>query len=326
MMGVMAGGPSTAMSAMPEGLPGEEVRELAHALAQIAVDDPLGAAELGGALGLSAVSPPVASTAASRPTGGSSIFDMLGPDPSDDFDVDVTFTVAVVGRRGVGKTSLIRRFARGAFPEEYRKTLVSEFMEKRARVSAASSGNSEEVTFHIWDTPGGEDARSLAQGSCKRAKAYLVAFSAEDRASFEAVQGLVASVREVCGADVIVVLVQTKRDLAPCGAEPQVPDVEVESLAKQLGVRLCLSSARDGTGAQEAFEAVAAALLLQESEAVERFRNGEARGGLQWGAPDLPNGAAWAERQGAASAATLAPLGAAANEQGTEEEEELPLP
>lgn len=213
----------------------------------------------------------------------------------DDFDVDVTLTVAVAGNSRVGKTALIRRFARGTFAEEYHRTIAADFVEKTVLFPASSSGGGQEVTFHMWDLPGGGDHSSTSQSCCRRVKAGVIAFASDDRASFEAVKGWVDALRQVCGPDVILVLAQTKHDLVD-GAHTEVPSAEVTALAEQLGVHLCLTNSQEGLGVGEVFDRIGLEFLEREREAEERFRNGEARGGLQWEASGPGRGAAWTEQ------------------------------
>lgn len=51
---------------------------------------------------------------------------------------------------GVGKTSMIRRFCKGIFTDEYKKTIGVDFLEKALFVDALG----EEVRFMLWDTGG----------------------------------------------------------------------------------------------------------------------------------------------------------------------------
>ncbi len=56
--------------------------------------------------------------------------------------------VLVVGNGGVGKTSMIRRFCKGMFTDEYKKTIGVDFLEKSLYVEALG----QEVRFMLWDT------------------------------------------------------------------------------------------------------------------------------------------------------------------------------
>lgn len=64
----------------------------------------------------------------------------------EDFDREIK--VVVLGNGGVGKTSMIRRFCKGVFTDEYKKTIGVDFLEKAQFVDALQ----EEVRFMLWDT------------------------------------------------------------------------------------------------------------------------------------------------------------------------------
>ncbi len=75
-------------------------------------------------------------------------------------DVDVSLKVIVVGNGQVGKTSMITRFAKGIFTNEYKKTLAVDFLERKMVVEPAG----EEVTFLLWDTAGQEEYDAITRG------------------------------------------------------------------------------------------------------------------------------------------------------------------
>lgn len=75
----------------------------------------------------------------------------------DDFDREIK--VVVLGNGGVGKTSMIRRFCKGIYTDEYKKTIGVDFLEKAQFVDALQ----EEVRFMLWDT--GEAAGTPGTGA-----------------------------------------------------------------------------------------------------------------------------------------------------------------
>lgn len=66
----------------------------------------------------------------------------------EDFDREIK--VLLVGNGGVGKTSMIRRFCKGVWTDEYKKTIGVDFLEKPLFVDSLG----EEVRFMLWDTGG----------------------------------------------------------------------------------------------------------------------------------------------------------------------------
>ena len=65
-------------------------------------------------------------------------------------DLEIIIKVIVVGNGRVGKSSMITRFAKNSYTDEYKKTLGVDFLEKDKFIKEAG----EEVKFHIWDTAG----------------------------------------------------------------------------------------------------------------------------------------------------------------------------
>lgn len=58
----------------------------------------------------------------------------------------VSVKVLVVGNGGVGKSSLIRRFCKDTFTDQYKKTIGVDFLEKQQYVPSVG----ETVTMMVW--------------------------------------------------------------------------------------------------------------------------------------------------------------------------------
>lgn len=78
--------------------------------------------------------------------------------------------VALLGERGVGKTSLMARYVEGTFDETQLHTQGINFMEKSISLGG------QEVTFSIWDIGGGTDSESMLPLVCNDAAAVLLMF------------------------------------------------------------------------------------------------------------------------------------------------------
>lgn len=160
-------------------------------------------------------------------------------------DVDTTLKVIVVGNGQVGKTSMITRFAKGIFTNEYKKTIGVDFLEKKMYLTSLG----EEVTYLLWDTAGQEEYDAITRTYYKGAGACVLAFSTTDRASFDAIESWHQKVTDECGP-VTMVLVQNKVDMMD---DAQMEARDVEHLAKKLRLKLYRTCVKDDLNIAEVF-------------------------------------------------------------------------
>lgn len=174
-------------------------------------------------------------------------------------DVDTTLKVIVVGNGQVGKTSMITRFAKGIFTNEYKKTIGVDFLEKRMFLNTVG----EEVTFLLWDTAGQEEYDAITRTYYKGAGACILAFSTTDRDSFDAIESWYKKVTDECGK-IAMVLVQNKVDLMDDAVmEPR----EVEFIAKKLGLKLYRTCVKDDLNVSEVFQHLGSEFVRNGGEA-----------------------------------------------------------
>mmetsp|Transcript_9358 Transcript_9358/g.30786 ORF Transcript_9358/g.30786 Transcript_9358/m.30786 type:complete len:242 (-) Transcript_9358:49-774(-) len=162
----------------------------------------------------------------------------------EDFEREIK--ILVVGNGTVGKTSMIRRFARGIFTDEYKKTIGVDFLEKTQWVDALG----EDVRLMLWDTAGQDEFDSLTRSYYRGAGACVLAFSTVDRDSFEAIPRWKAKVEAECG-DIAMCLVQNKIDLLD---QATVSQQDAEAMARKLGLRFYRTCVKDNLNVTEVFE------------------------------------------------------------------------
>lgn len=167
----------------------------------------------------------------------------------------LSFKVVVIGDGNVGKTSLLRRFVRGDFVEEYRRTIGAEYMEKD--VFLRSDGGNRTAKLLLWDTAGQEMFSPLTPSYFHQSSAAIVCFSTVDRESFAHVVNWVAQVEQVCGP-ITIVLCQTKFDLSYAAA---ITNEEAGELAASLGVPFFRVSTKDDFNVTQLFEFAAQAVM-----------------------------------------------------------------
>lgn len=189
--------------------------------------------------------------------------------------------VVVIGDGNVGKTSLLRRFVRGDYTEEYRRTIGAEYMEKD--VFLRDRGNTT-AKLMLWDTAGQEMFSPLTQSYYRHASAAIVCFSTVDKESFQHVVDWKNQVEQVCGPSLTVVLCQTKFDLSHAAA---ITNEEAEQLASTLGAPFFRVSTKDDFNVTQLFEFTAQTVLeaLDEAAAAAAAAGGGGGGPGQSSSP-----------------------------------------
>ena len=90
--------------------------------------------------------------------------------------------LAVIGALSVGKTSIIDRYVKNKFNYDRANTIGVDFAK-----TCYTTASGEKLQVKIWDTCGLERARALTNQFIKRADGVIIAFSLDDRRSFESV-------------------------------------------------------------------------------------------------------------------------------------------
>ncbi|KAH7314407.1 hypothetical protein KP509_21G001900 [Ceratopteris richardii] len=180
----------------------------------------------------------------------------------EDFQREVK--VVIVGNGGVGKTSLIRQFCKSHFPEEYKKTIGVDFLEKHVYVKNLC----EDVKLMLWDTAGQEEFNSITRSYYRGARGAVICFSTTDRNSFESVENWKQKVEDQCGR-IPMVLVQNKVDLLE---QASVERYETEALAENLGLRFYRICAKQNLYVTEVFEYLAELYLRWDVQIMQTPR------------------------------------------------------
>ncbi|KAJ6444424.1 ras-like GTP-binding protein [Purpureocillium lavendulum] len=118
--------------------------------------------------------------------------------------------IVVLGAQGVGKTSLVMRYCKGAFnPSKVTSTVGASFMTKRV----IDSDSDTVVRLQIWDTAGQERFRSISRLYYRGANACILCYSITDAQSFEDMGVWLTELRRNLPSDVVLHVVGTKADI-----------------------------------------------------------------------------------------------------------------
>ncbi|TGJ82465.1 hypothetical protein E0Z10_g6311 [Xylaria hypoxylon] len=118
--------------------------------------------------------------------------------------------IVVLGSQGVGKTSLVTRYCKGAFsPAQTTSTVGASFMTKRV----VDSDTDTVVRLQIWDTAGQERFRSISRLYYRGANACILCYSITDAHSFAEMGIWLTELRRNLPPDIVLHVVGTKADI-----------------------------------------------------------------------------------------------------------------
>jgi small GTP-binding protein len=118
--------------------------------------------------------------------------------------------IVVLGAQGVGKTSLVMRYCKGAFnPAQITSTVGATFLTKRV----VDSDTDTTVRLQIWDTAGQERFRSISRLYYRGANACILCYSITDAQSFTDMGVWLTELRQNLPSDIVIHVVGTKADI-----------------------------------------------------------------------------------------------------------------
>lgn len=150
--------------------------------------------------------------------------------------------VILLGHFGVGKTSLIKRFIKGMFSEEYQTTIGVKVDKKVIEVGGKT------LTMIIWDIEGGAVQSRLPKSYFMGAHGVIYVFDLTRPSTYENIQGELAYFRDLLPKGKFQII-GNKLDLLD---ELQMHDFK----AQMAGQYDALSSAKTGEHVEEMFHAL----------------------------------------------------------------------
>jgi len=161
------------------------------------------------------------------------------------------YKLVFLGDQGVGKTCIINRFVYDSFDKNYQATIGIDFLSKTMYLEDRT------VRLQLWDTAGQERFRSLIPSYIRDSSVAVVVYDTTNRTTFSNTAKWIDDIRSERGADVVIVLVGNKTDLAD---RRQVATEEGEARARDEKVMFVETSAKAGLNVKSLFRQIAAAL------------------------------------------------------------------
>jgi len=161
---------------------------------------------------------------------------------------DTLYKVLLIGDSGVGKSSLILRFADNAFSDMYISTVGVDFKIRDFSIDG------EKILLQIWDTAGQERFRTITASFFRGAHAIVVVYDITKPDTLANVTKWLDEITRSAPPDVKRILVGNKTDLAK---DRQVTTKEGQDLAKSRKMVFFETSAKDASNVKEMFLKVA---------------------------------------------------------------------
>jgi len=175
-------------------------------------------------------------------------------------DISIKCKVVLIGKSGVGKTSIISRYITDTFKDSLMTTPGANFTTKKVDFPQYKKS----IKFEIWDTAGQERYRSLAKVFYNNAAACLLVFDITNKDSFDDIKNYwIPEIKENGQKDIILALAGNKSDNY---LKEQVSDNEGKALAKEINAIYMRTSAKLNSSIDEIFNSIGNKFLNPEME------------------------------------------------------------
>ncbi|MCP5054382.1 MAG: GTP-binding protein [bacterium] len=160
--------------------------------------------------------------------------------------------ICMLGSFAVGKTSLVRRFVHSIFSEKYHTTIGVKIDRKTL------SAGGREVNLLLWDIHGEDDFQKVKPSYLMGSSGYFLVVDGTRYNTLETVLSLQKLAQETLG-DVPFIVLFNKADIS----DQWEIDAETEASLTNSGWRVMKTSAKNGSGVEEAFLELAAKMAEQ---------------------------------------------------------------
>ncbi|XWS47279.1 hypothetical protein CRYUN_Cryun14cG0138700 [Craigia yunnanensis] len=174
------------------------------------------------------------------------------------------FKYIIIGDTGVGKSCFLLQFTDKRFQPVHDLTIGVEF---GARMITFEN---KPIKLQIWDTAGQESFRSITRSYYRGAAGALLVYDITRRETFNHLAGWLEDARQHANANMTVMLIGNKCDLAHRRA---VTTEEGEQFAKEHGLIFMEASAKTAQNVEEAFISTATKIYRKIQDGVIDISN-----------------------------------------------------
>ena len=165
-------------------------------------------------------------------------------------------SILLLGDSDSGKTSLLMRYAKNQYKENYISTVGLDSLVKNLII------NEEDVKLHIMDTSGQERFKSLSQSYYKKVDGIIFVLDVTNRESYEGVKFWLKDALSY-NKEIVYVIVGNKIDLKNIIVVNE-NDIKSEEIFKDI--KYFETSAKENTNVEKPFEEIANLILQKLNE------------------------------------------------------------
>jgi small GTP-binding protein len=167
--------------------------------------------------------------------------------------------VVLLGDSGVGKTSIINRFANNIFESKFMSTLTSAYFTKTMKFDDFGG---KEIKFELWDTAGQERYRSITKILFKDAQVIIFVYDITKEYSFNALKDYWYKETINCTEGTpLFAVAANKSDLY---TEQTVNNKDGREFAEQINAIFQTTSAMSDTGINTLFENIGKKIIMPD--------------------------------------------------------------
>ena len=181
-------------------------------------------------------------------------------------DYTFLFKLLLIGDSGVGKSSILLRFADDTFTESYMSTIGVDFKIKTIK------HENDIVKLQIWDSAGQERFKTITAAYYRGAHGIVTVYDVTNQDSFDNVQSWLKEIDRNAGENCRKLLIGNKSDLE---RQRQVSYEMGSSFAKQLNIPFLETSAKSDLFIKQAFETMAGEIKHQVAKDKGNMQNSD---------------------------------------------------
>ena len=185
---------------------------------------------------------------------------------------DMLIKLLLIGDSGVGKSSILVRFADDSFTQSFIATIGIDFKIRTISLDGKL------IKLQIWDTAGQERFKTITTAYYRGGMGILLVYDVTNEASFNSITGWVRAIEQHASDSVNKVLLGNKADTSgPLVEQRKITSEMGGQVAAQHNMNFFETSAKNNINVEEAFYSIARDIQLRLQKCAAEQSNNATR-------------------------------------------------